>query len=335
MTLETVPLLREDSILCWEIESIFKTAPAAATWQSLGRVESWADLGPVKPISRQVIAGSGREAANTHVQGTAYPPTAIGPFQVVDPRFLGFPFGQEVGAPTALGGGYYRHAATATQNGRLPSMAMQMGDYKKGVLTDGQTYLGVVMPRLGLRGEEVGEDGTGGRVLATPTFLPHDDSIAVAGKAISLPSSEPYKMEHASITFFSDLDWRIHSWEATVDNHVIQNYYHRSTDAGKPFEAPPADISYDLTMDIIADGHQNPSGKLIRDLVRDEVEGNVTLKYVRTANQDEFELDLAGVRLESALKDRTRGKIHYQVKAVARAGIFQWVDQNSARYFPA
>ncbi len=338
MALEASTLLRENSKLVWDKETTFKTAPATSPWNLLGRVEEWADLGPVKALQPDVPAGTGREPGlHLSVAGTQYPDTTIGPFQVVDPRFLGFAFGQEVSAPAALGGGFYRHTVTPTTNGALPSMAVQMADYKAGVLTDGLTYLGVIMPRLSVRGEEASEDGTGGRVLAAPTFRAHDDSSAVAGKPAATMETEPYDRSHANIQFFNaDVDWRIHSWEVNLDNQARANYYHRSADAGKPFESPPEQAMTTARIDVIADGHLNTvTGKLIRDLVRDESLGNVQFKSVRTANQDEWALNLLNCRISQALKQRRRGKIHYEVELTAGSVSLEYVDANSARYFPA
>ncbi len=339
MALEAVPLLREDSILCWDIETTFKTAPAAAQWQALGRVEEWDDPGPVKNVFRDAIAGSGREAATIGVAGTSYAPWTIGPFQVVDPRIMGFAWGQEVSAPVALGGGYYRHTVTPTRNGRLPSMGVQASDNKVGTRVDGLTYLGVLMPKLSARGEEVAEDGAAntGRIMIAPTLLPHDDSTAVAAKTVSLPTAQPYYKSHASIQFYnSDLDWRIHSWEYTLDNLVQPNTYHSNTNSGKPFESPPQGALHDARLDIIADGHANSvSAKILRDLQRDEVKGNAQIKYIRTANQDEWAINLTDVMIERAPRMHSRGKVHYDLQCAVRASSFEYVDANSARYFPA
>src|SRR4051812_10140314 len=114
MAIETTPLLRENSILCWDKESTFKTVPTTTQWQVLGRVEDWEDLGPVMQIFRDAIAGSGREAATIGAFSTTYPALALGPFQIVDPRFMGHAWGQEPNTPAALGGGYFRHTAVPT-----------------------------------------------------------------------------------------------------------------------------------------------------------------------------------------------------------------------------
>lgn len=337
MAIETVPLLREDSILCWDIESTFKTPSASATWQSLGRVEEWEDLGPTVNVFREAIAGSGREAATIGADGFNYGPVTIGPFQIVDPRFLGFAWGQEEAAPSALGGGFYRHTAIPTKRGRHPSLSLQMADYKAGTKIDGSTFLGVVMPRISIRGEEVGEDGAGGRIMAAPTFVAHDEDVTVAGKAVTLPTSQPYTKMHAGIQFYNaDTDWRIHSWEFGLDSNSKSNYYHNSAYNGKPTETPPEGVLYDVRFDIIADGHANlVTGSLLRDLVRNRTKGNAQIKYTRTANQDEWALNLTDIQLASAKKVRRSGKIHYDVVGHCRASTFEWVDANSTRYFPA
>lgn len=339
MALETVPLLSEDSILCWDIETVRGSAPATAAWQSFGRVDEWVDLGPENQVFRDPIAGSGRQAATVGVEGVTYRPKTLGPWQVVDPRVLGFFWGQELSAPVQIGATpYYRHTATPTTNGALPSMAVQGYDYKKGVKTDGNTWLNVIMPRLGLRGEPTGEDGKGGRVLFAPTLLPHNDDPTVANKTVSLPTSTPYARQHATIQFFgSDVDWRIESWEFLGDNQARTNYYHQTANGQKPVESPPEGMSYDIRLDIIADGHlaTGASNRLIRDLVRDKVKGTGKIAYARTANQDEFAVNLTDILLLDAPKRRRRGKVHYDAQAICRTSSFEWVDQNNTRYFPA
>lgn len=338
MALTAVPLLSEDSILAWDIESVRGTAPAAATWQSFGRVSEWVDLGPRNNVFREAIAGSGRQAATIGVEGVSYGPTTLGPWQIVDPRVLGFAWGQEVNAPVSLGGGFYRHTATPTVRGALPSMGVQGYDYKAGVKTDGNTWLNVVMPRLAIRGEQVNEDGTGGQIMFAPTLLPHNDDPTVADKAVTLPSTEPYQKGHASIQFMgADTDWRIEGWEFILDNNAKPNTYHTNSNSGKPYESPPEGVLYDLRFDIIADGHlaTGAGNRLLRDLVRDKVTGTAQIKYIRTANQDEWAVNLVDVVIADAPKRRRRGKIHYEAIAHCRTSSFEWVDQNSARYFPA
>lgn len=340
MAIEAVPLLREDSILCWDIESTFKTAPAAATWQSLGRVEEWSDFGPKVNVFREAIAGSGREAASIGGNGKSYGPITLGPFQVVDPRFLGFAYGREPSAPSAIGAtSRYEHSVTPTNAGRLPSMSIQAADYKAGARIDGNTFLGCIMPRLSLRGEATEENGSGGRILAAPTFIGHDDDPTVAAKAISIPTSEPYFFSHAEgNTFFGDANYRIHSWEATIDNHAASNYYHTSPASEKPTESPPEGITYDFRAEIVADGRINSTNaSLIRDIVRNKLKGNIDLYYQRagTPDWDYFILTFTNVVLESATKVRRRGKIMYDVVGYAANSIFKYADGNSARYFPA
>ncbi len=346
MAITSVPLLREDSILAWDIKGasgVTRGIPgvsASAQWQSLGRVDEWTDLGPEKAVYRDAIAGSGRQGATIGVAGTSYKPKTIGPFQVVDPRIMGFAWGQEVNAPVATGvGGGFRHTVSPTTRGALPYMDVQMADYKAGALTDGLTFLDVIMPRLSVRGEEVSEAGdeTSGRVMIAPTLLPHDHSTAVAAKTVSLPTSTPYYKQHASLQFYNgDIDWRIHSWEYTLDNNAHHNYYHTNLYNGKPTEAAPEGAMHDLRLDLIADGHANSvSAKILRDLLLDEVKGNAQIKYIRTANVDEWAINLTDVQISEAPKTRRRGKIHYEVVAPVRASTFEYVDTNAARYFPA
>lgn len=343
MALTSVPLLREDSKLCWDIKGARGTTrgaagvSATADWQSFGRVMEWTDMGPRQAVYRDVIAGAGREAATIGVAGTAYPAYSLGPYQIHDPRVMGFAWGREAANPAALGGGYFRHTVSPSTNGALPYMDVQMMDYKAGVATDGVTYLDAVMPRLSVRGEEPSEDGNegSGRIMMLPTLLPHDDSTAITAKGQTLPTSEPYYKQHATIKFYNDdVDWRIHSWEFSIDSFARHNYYHRSG-GDKPYEAPPEGAAYELRLDIVADGHQNSvTGSILRDLLRNKTKGNGQIKYARTANQDEWAINLTDIQIEEAPKRRTRGKIHYDVRAYVRASTFEYVDQNSGKYFP-
>lgn len=333
MAIETVPLLREDSVCWWEIESAFKTLPAGATWRAFGRVDEWTDLGPVNNLFRDAIAGAGRQANAIGRAGLSYPPKTLGPWQIHDPVSVGFAWGQEVSAPVAIGGGYYRHTATPTVNGRLPSMGVQMYDYKAGTRVDGTTYLGVLMPKVSVRGEAVDEGGEGGRVMFAPTLMPHDHDTAAAAKAGTLPTTTPYKYSHVQLTLNADLDWRLHSWEFMLDNFAKHNYYHNSSYGEKPAEAPPEGAKSDARFDIIADGHS--AGGILRDLKNNATKFNGQIKCVRTANQDEWAINLTDVIIEDAPQRRSRGKNHYDLQCAVRASSFEWVDQLSTRFFPA
>lgn len=345
MALTTVPLLREDSIIAWAINGAngltrgAAGVQAAEPWDSFGRVMEWTDMGPQKGIYRDIIAGAGPEAHTVGVAGTSYRPYTLGPLQVVDPKVMGFAWGREINAPVALGGGYYRHTASPTNRGALPYMSVQMGDYKAGVLQEALTFLDVVMPRISIKGEEPDETGSEntGRIMFAPTLLPHDDSVAITSKAVSLPTSTPYYKQHASIKFYNnDLDWRIKSWEYTRDAHGAHHYYHTNTQSGKPFEAPPQGILHDLTMDFVADDHVNAtSGLILQELMRQEVKGQAQIKYIRTANQDEWAINLTDVQIIEAPKERRAGPIMQNVKAVVRASTFEWVDTNASRFFPS
>lgn len=343
MALTTVPLLREDSILAWDLQGASGLTrgaagvSAASTWQSFGRVMEWTDMGPQKGVYRDAIAGAGPEAHVIGIAGTSYKPYALGPLQVNDPRVMALAWGREVNAPASLGGGFYRHTASPTNRGALPYFSVQAGDYKAGTLTDGFTYLDCVMPRLSVRGEEPDEEGSEntGRILIAPTIMPHDHSSAIAAKGVSLPTTTPYYKQHASIQFYnSDVDWRIKSWEYTRDSHAAHHYYHTNTQSGKPFEGPPQGILHDLMMNIVADGHTS-GGNLLRDLAANEVLGQGQIKYVRTANQDEWAINLTDIQINEAPKERRAGPIAYNVDAAVRATTFEWVDQNSSRYLPS
>lgn len=338
MALEAVPLLAEDSLLSWELESTFKTVASGSTWRAVGRAIEFQDLGPTHAIFRDAIAGAGREAHNVGFEGTSYGPVAQGPWQVVDPKILALTWGQEVSVPAQIGAtSFYRHTATPTTNGLLPSMSVQMLDKKGATVIDGTTYLGVIQPDLTIRGEEAAEDGSGGRVMFSPTWLAHNDDKTVTEKSITLPTAEPYRKSHAAIQFYdTDQDWRIHTWEFSPSNNVTSNHYHRSADNDKPFESPPEGIIYDLSMEIIADGHTDAANsKIIRDLLRDKVLGAGKIHYIRTANQDEWAINLTDIAIQDAKKTRRRGKVRYAVDAIVRASTFEWVDTNSSRFLPA
>lgn len=335
MALQAVPLLAEDSLLSYELESVFKTAPAATTWRSFGRAIEYQDLGPTHSVFRDAIAGAGREPHVIGTEGTNYGPVNQGPWQVVDPIPLALTWGQEASAPVNLGGGY-RHTARPTTNGALPSFSVQMHDLKNGTRVDGTTYLGTIQPDLVIRGEEGAPDGSGGRVMFSPTHLAHDDDTDVATKGVTLSGSEPYRKSHASIEFYDDADWRIHTWELSASNNATSNHYHRAADNDKPHETPPEGFTADLSMEIIADGHTDAvNTKLIRDLLREKIQGDGQIKYIREANVDEWAINLDSILIQDAKKTRRRGKVRYAVDAIVKATTFEWVDQNSSRVLPA
>lgn len=337
MALEAVPLLSEDSLLSWGLEGTFKSVASGSTWRSFGRAIEFDDLGPTHATYRDAIAGAGREAHQTGFEGTSYGPKTYGPWQVVDPKPLALSWGQEVSPPAQIGStGFYRHTATPTTNGQLPSMSVQMLDLKGTTVVDGTTYLGVIQPDLAIRGEEGGEDGSGGRIMYSPTLLGHDDDTGVAKKGVTLPTVEPYRKSHAHLQFYDDADFRIHTWETSLSNNATPTHYHRAEDNDKPHESPVEGITYDLAMEIFADGHEDATNaKIIRDLLRDKVTGQGVLKYARTLDEDEWTINLTDIQLKDARKVRRRGKIRYAVDAQVRATNFEWVDDQSTRFLPA
>jgi hypothetical protein len=329
-------MLSEDSVVAWALESTFKTAPGG-TWNAFGRVTDWKDLGPHNAITKEPIAGAGREAHSIFRSGISYGGTI--PFQVVDPKILGLAWGQEPAVPVALGGGYYRHTLQPTQRGILPSIAIQMRD-KTGeavAKTDKTTYLGAICKGLALRGEEPGEDGGNGRLMAALDLLPHDDDDTVSDKSVSLSTLDPYRYHHGRMTLFGGQVYRILDWELTLDNAAKHAYYWQDTTSQKPFEAPPENISYEFSGRMVADG-QLFGGVTPRKLAQQATTGNGTLYFYRTAGQDEFQINLVDMMLEAAPRSRSHGKVIYEFKAHVRStgsSGFQWVDQSNTQYFPA
>lgn len=336
MALEAVPLLSEDSLLSWELEDTFKTVAPGSTWRAWGRAIEFRDLGPVHAAYRDAIAGAGREAHQIGHEGISYGPVTQGPWQVVDPRALALTWGQEESAPVSLGGGYYRHTAIPTKRGQLPPFSLQMLDLKAGTVVDGTTYLGTIQEAVAIRGEEGGEDGSGGRVMFAPSWRAHDDDPSITKKGVTLPSDEPYRKSHGLVDFYGDQDWRIHTWEFSMDNHVESSHLHRAADEDKPFESSPQGVTYDLTLEVTADGHVDATNdKLIRDLAGDKILGDGQIKYARTAGQDEWAINLSDILIRDPRKIRRRGRVRYQVDAIVRATTFEWVDQQSTRFLPA
>lgn len=336
-----VPFQTEDSILCWELESSRRTAPAAGTWRSFGRISEWEDIGPEHAVFREPVAGAGREAHSIGVEGKAYRGN-IGPFQVVDPLILATWWGQEVSLPTALGGGYYRHTATPTTNGQLASYAVQMRDrtlLTSAPLTDKNTYLETVTNRLALRGEAPQDDGSGGRCMAALGVLAHSDDPSVADKNVTLPTSDPYRFHHGTITLWGEPVLRVLDWEFEADNQGTPDYYWTSTYGRGPAETSPGAPVYGFRCSVVADGESFTAGSVtgtVKDILRGATPANGSVLMRRTANQDEFQVNLTDVLLQGAPKRRIpNGKVVYQCRGVVRASTFQWVDQTSTRLLPA
>lgn len=335
-------MLRSESILCWEIESTRRQAPAASTWRSFGRVDEWTDLGPRNAIFRDVIAGAGREADQIGFEGVQYTGT-IGPFQVVDPRVLGFWWGQEVSAPVQIGAtSFYRHTVTPTTNGALPSKSVQMRDRQiaSPSRTDKTTFLETITRRLTLRGERPNEDGSGGRLMAALDELAHDDDDTVADKGVTLPSTLPYRYTHGNISLWGEQVFRIEDWEFVGDANAESNHYWQDTNANKPYETPPGNSMAEFRCNLIADGELYSTGggvdEYVRQINKNRRLGNGTLLFRVTPNQNEFQLDLTDIALPDALKTRPgSGKVRYKANGFVRKTAMSWVDNSSTRFFPS
>lgn len=346
MPATTVPILSENSIVCWELEATRRVAPAAATWRAVGKLTQWADLGPKNSVFRDIIAGAGREAATIGHEGATYD-EPLGPFQVVDPLILGMAWGEEVSAPVIIGGGpYYRHTVTPTTNGQLPSMSLQMRDVQGGAaavpVTDRTTFMETIVRRLALRGEMPGDDGSGGRLLATLDLMAHDDDDSVVDKAVTLPTTEPYRYHHGVIQGWGEQLFRVEDWEFILDNQAKYNFYWRDDSPRRASEAPPEGALYDFNATIIADGEKFTTGgsvdRLLREVSQERLLGNATLSMTRTTNQDEFDVNLTDLAIVQALKQRSTGggsKVKYLVQGHVRASSLNYVDQSSTRFFPS
>lgn len=339
MPATAIPMLKENSILCWEKETTFKTAPAAATWRSFGKVTEWNDLGPQQAVFRDLISGSGVEAHQIGFEGTTYQDT-LGPFQVVDPLVLGFWWGKETARAASGATGFFRHTLAPTDLGLPPSMGVQMRDRQVGspTRTDKTTYLGTLVKRLSLRGEEVADDGSGGRLMAALDLVAHDDDETVADKAVTLPAATPYRYSHGRLTLWGEQVFRVETFEWSGDRQNRYNFYWRDDNTQKPAEAPPEGALYDFNAVIVADGEQFTTGggvdKFIRQIARERLLGDATLRFIRTLDQDEFQLNLVDLALVGAPKHRTTGKVRYRVRGHARTSTMQYVDDQNTAYFP-
>lgn len=350
MPATATPFNVEESILGWQIETVRGTLPSvAAPWREFGRVlNGFRDLGPRNAVYKDAVLGAGQEAHEVGYEGIGYG-GSIG-FQVRDPLFLGFAWGKET-ARAALGGGFYRHTLVPTDKGLLPSFAVGMRDRR----LDGSgakqsiAYLATVAPRLSLRGEQPNPDGSGGRLMAAMDVLPHDhktgaDDANVDLITVTLQNLTPYRFSHATIKLgdagTETQVFRVASWECSIDRRAQHAYYHQGGLSNKPFEAPPEGAMYPpFRGRFVADAdtyNVSGSGRSLRQIVLDRViPGSGIIQPIRTANQDEWQINFTDMAVELAEADRSpRGKILVDFVAHPRKSTFQYVDANNAAFFP-
>lgn len=333
------PFNSEDSILAWERESSRGVAPStAAPWQEFGRITEWSDLGPRQVITRDHVAGAGQQPHEIQAEGTHYGGT-IGPFQVRDPKLLGFVFSKESTRAQIGATAFYRHTLVPTDLGKLDSMAIGMRDRTLDgtALHESLIYLESVMPKLAVRGEAVNDDGSGGRLLAACDLMPHDHTTTNATAVTCTPSSTlPYRFSHGKISIAGEQVFRVKDFELTVDRRAKYAYYWQDTGADKPYEAPPEGCLGTLSMNLVADGEKITVGGTdysIRELLRSRIKFDSILKFTRTADQDEFQFNLTDVMLEDAVGMRRGGKVMIRCNAPIRSLNMQYVDNSNAAYF--
>lgn len=340
------PFLGEDSILAWEKESTRGTAPSTSSaWKSFGRVSEFQDLGPIWSIYRDAIIGAGQESHEIGREGRVYGPATMTPFQVRDPRVLGFVFSKETNRADEGDGVHYEHTLEPTDAGQLDSMSVGMRDRRLdgSSAEDAVIFLETIMPRLSLRGEKPNPDGSGGRLMAAPDLMAHDHQTTTVGSAdptavtVSLGSADRYRFHHGRIRIDGEQVFRVNSFELSIDRRAEYAFYWQDANGDKPFEAPPEGAVYDLTMEAVADADTytvgaNPA-KTIRELLRDEVTWDGDLRFSRTDDEDQFAFDMTDVVLQEAPGVRRKGKVLLQTRAPLRSLDMRYTDENNSAFF--
>lgn len=329
------PFLSRRSIVAWEKESTRGSAPSTGSaWQPFGRVTSLDDFGPQWSIFRDPVLGAGIEAHEIGFEGKSFGPTTIPAFQVRDPRVLGFAWSQEV-SRTGANAGFFRHEL-APKQGQLDSFATGIRDRAADGTEYARIFLECIMPRLSMRGEAIGNDGSGGRFMAAPDVLPHDDTKTDATNVtVNLGTAEPYRWYHGRITLDGTLVARLEDWEFTLDRRAEANYYWRDDTGRGPDEAPAQEATADFRGTAIADGATYTSNnETFRDLLRNRRTFDIEIRAARTVDEDEVRLQLTDVVLSAAPGSRQNGqKVSIGLTAPVRQTRFEYVDANDAAFF--
>lgn len=324
----------------WQLESTFGAAPASGAWNTFGpRVSDFRDPGPITTWNLHRTWNSGREAAFMDRMSVDYGPASLGTFKLQDVRFPGFAFGEEVDAPAALGGGYYRHTATFTTNSSFDGLAMsvQVHDGDSAGNATRTTYVGGVISELALSCDEAGE------ITYEPTMLFQKEDDTVALNTVSEPTTSTLKHHHGYIEIFGQQLLRVVSWNARVVNNPRPRRYYNDTNPRYAYEYPFTDPGVILSVVAVADGRQF-SGFSSRDITKLAANGDIgsaTLRAARTVNQDEGKLvigssnDALGIISAPRVRPAAGGQVQYELDFACRTANWQWVDQSSARYFPS
>lgn len=330
------PMMVHSGQVVWEKEATFGSAPAGATWNPFGyRLGDVTDPG-VENVWNELRAWqAGREAVILDRMAKNYGGTSLGEFRLTDLRLPGFAWGQEVSAPAALGGGYYRHTATPTVRHPADSLALQIHDEDADANAVRGTYLGGVMTEVEIAGNE------GGEVSYTPTFLFRKMDTGVAKKSVTAPSTTSYKHHHGYIEVFGQQLIRVISWRFRKVSEAERARYWNDTEPLLAYEYPLQDVNYVLTARTVVDGKQF-SGFGSRSLIELSENGDLgqaTLRFRKTLNQDEGLIQVGssnnalGIRGAPRERSATGGKVIHDVDFVCKTSNYQWIDQNASRYF--
>lgn len=333
-----VPYLSEDSIVAWDDETTRGTAPSASTWRDFGRVEEFRDLGPTNALRRDYIAGGGRQAFSIERTGIEYGGSLS--FQVVDPLVLGYFWGEET-ARTQIGtSGFYRHTVNETTNGQLPSMSVQMRDQQGSAAssptTDKFTYLEVVMNELGITFERINDDGSGGRVQAEATLMPHDHDRTVEDKSVTPDSSEPYSYSEGKLTLFGETSFPLLEGEIQTSNNAEYRRWWEDSPTQTPNAAPPQNVegTFRFTLEGQGTTFSGLNNEVIRAANANGRSGDATLRFARTVDEDEWQIDLTSITLQDAQGRRTSGPVEIECVGWIQDSQFQYVDGNNTAFFP-
>lgn len=334
----TVPYLSEDSILGWQRESTRGTAPATSSdYRDYGRVESFQTLGPQQSLARDLLINDDQEASDIIPEGTVFGPRSLGPFQIRDPLIIGYAWSKETNRSSDLGGGHYRHTLSPTDLGQLDSIAEGQKDQKNDGSGDEDAILfkETIIPTASIRGEAPTADGGGGRAMAAIDRMAHSaeyNTSKASGLSVSANTTEPYKWHHGKLTLDGTQVYRLVEFEFTINRRAQYAFYIRDDESTTPTEAPPEGAIYDFTFTAVADENQHSSDDLMGHL-RNRTKFDGELAFTRTADEDEFDIQLTDVVIGDAPRQRGQGKVLINATTQVRQARFRYVDGNDSAHF--
>jgi len=332
------PLMASALKVTWEKESSFNETPGTGSdWNQWGaRKGEVRSLGPENTWDQQRHwNGNGRESDHMELVQQDYG-GRLGEFKVKDPKILGFWWGQEPNAPSQIGStGYYRHTAVPTTNDQTDSLSCQFVAEDRAGNTMLTTYNGLVMDQLEfVFNEEI-------EASYAPTFIGKSTDSGASQASVTTSTSPTFRHYHGFVEVFGQKLIRIQNLRLRSLNNAERRRYWNQNDPLNANEFPVQQTEYEVTARCIGDAQTFSSflSKDLHQLAKDGDIGQATMKAVETQDENEFQVnfgsadDAWAISTMEILGKAEGGGLVFDLEFAGRDSEFQWVDQNSNRYF--